>query len=49
LDARLNTEAIYSNVFGELMFHRVLSYTDSTSTVTMHGRRGGESNSKISE
>jgi hypothetical protein len=31
------------------MLHRVLSNTDSTSTVTMHRHRGGEGNTKISQ
>jgi hypothetical protein len=31
LNARLNIEAIHSTLFGELMLHWVLSYTDSTS------------------
>jgi hypothetical protein len=48
LDGRPNIEAINSNVFGELMLHRVLHNTDSTSTVKVHMRRGGESNTKIS-
>jgi hypothetical protein len=44
-----NVEAIHSNMFGELMLHRILSNTDSTSSVTLHRCRGGESNTKISQ
>jgi hypothetical protein len=49
LDAILNIEAIYTNVFGELMLHRVLSNTYSTSIVTVHKCRRGESNTKVSQ
>jgi hypothetical protein len=34
--SRPSIEAIHSNVFGELMLHRVLSNTHSTSTITAH-------------
>jgi hypothetical protein len=44
-----NIEAMHSNVLSELMLHWVLSSTDSTSTVTVHRCRGGESNTKISQ
>jgi hypothetical protein len=45
----LNIEAIYANVFGELMLHWVLSNADSTSTIKVHECRGGESKTKVSQ
>jgi hypothetical protein len=49
LYSRLNIEAIYSNMFSELVVHGVLSNTDSINIVTVHMRRGGESNTKSTQ
>jgi len=49
LHCRPNVEAVNTNVFGELMLHRILSNTNGTGTVRVHRRRGGESNTKVSQ
>jgi hypothetical protein len=44
MNGRSNIEAIYSNVFGDLMLHRILSDTNTIGTITMHMCKRGETN-----
>ena len=49
LHCRPNIETIDANMLGEVMLLRILSNADGTATVTVHRRRSGDRNTKISQ